>query len=191
MLVNIHTHRHCGDAITVTTAGIHPWHAEVADWTQIESMAAPAEAIGEIGLDGACGVPDLVQEQVFIRQLHLAERLGKPVVLHCVKRFERVMDILHGFGLQAVIFHGFTGSAEQTQKACARGYYISYGQRTFRSPKAMTAMRATPHERLFLETDEADVTIAAIYTKAAATTGMTVDELERITNENYNRIFRR
>ncbi len=189
MLVNIHTHRPDDGALTASAVGVHPWHAASADLAAIEATAPLADAVGEIGLDGACKVPEQVQESVFAEQLGIAERLGKPVIVHCVRRFERTMRMLSQHKLQTVIFHGFIGSAQQVRQAVERGYCISYGERAFASPKTVAAMRSTPPDRLFFETDDAEISIAEIYEQAAEILGTDVAALERITNENYNRIF--
>ena len=76
----------------------------------------------------------------------------------------------------------------QAARATERGYYLSFGERTFRSPRSMEALKATPIDRLFLETDEADVSIDEIYGKVSEILGVPVAVLEYITNENYNRI---
>ena len=52
----------------------------------------------------------------------------------------------------------------------------------------MEALKATPIDRLFLETDEADVSIDEISGKVSEILGVPVAVLEYITNENYNRI---
>lgn len=189
MIVDIHTHNRETKAKTVEAVGIHPWHALGADIATIESKAADADAIGEIGLDFACAVSREEQERIFRVQLAIAERLRKPVVLHCVRAFEEVMRVLRDFHLSAVIFHGFIGSKEQAQRAVAEGYYLSFGERTFRSPKTIAAMRNIPLSHLFVETDESSTPIEAIYEKIAELRGISIAELAAATEENYNRIF--
>ena len=90
---------------------------------------------------------------------------------------------------RAVIFHGFIGSPEQARQALAKGYCLSFGERTFRSPRSMEALRATPSGQLFLETDDSPVPIGEIYARAAGLRGESVAELQRTTTENYERIF--
>ena len=124
MVIDIHTHNAHTQAQTVDTVGIHPWHALDGDISAIETCALSAKAIGEIGLDFLCDVPREAQIAIFRAQLALAERLKKPVVLHCVKAFEEVMRVLRDFHLAAVIFHGFIGSVEQAQRAVKQGYYL-------------------------------------------------------------------
>ncbi len=189
MIVDIHTHNTQTQAQTIDTVGIHPWHAVDGDISAIEFAAVAADAIGEIGLDFACDAPHEVQIAIFRAQLAIAERLEKPVVLHCVKAFEEVMRILRNYSLKAVIFHGFIGSVEQAQRAVAQGYYLSFGERTFRSPKTIEALRSTPLSHLFVETDESTTPIEEIYARIAELRGLPVAELTAATEENFALIF--
>ena len=146
-------------------------------------------AIGEIGLDYACSVDRVAQEHIFRYQLSLAQRYGKPVVLHCVRAFEPMMKILSEYELRAVIFHGFIGSVQQAERAIKRGYYLSFGERTFRSPKTIEALRSTPLSSLFIESDESPTPIEDIYDRIALLRGISVAELIAATEANFRRIF--
>lgn len=189
MIVDIHTHNASTRAQTIDTVGIHPWRASIADLSLVERGATAANAIGEIGLDFACDVPREEQEDIFRAQLALAERFEKPVVLHCVRAFEQVMQLLKDYSLKAVIFHGFIGSVEQAQRAVKQGYYLSFGERTFRSPKSIEAMRSTPLSHLFVESDESTTPIEEIYTKIAELRGISIAELTTATEKNFTLIF--
>lgn len=187
MLIDIHTHRPT-EAVTIRTVGVHPWHAVGGALPSAEEIMK-ADAVGEIGLDKACGVDFDMQKKLFMKQLELAERLEKPVVLHCVRAFEEVMTMLEKHTLRAVLFHGFIGSREQAERAVKKGYYLSFGARTEASKKTVEALRITPLERLFVETDEAETTIEAMYQTIARLRGITTAELEEATEGNYKRIF--
>ena len=189
MITDIHTHNAQTEAQTIDTVGIHPWHAENADLATIEAAAMEVDAIGEIGLDFVCDVEREVQMAVFRAQLAIAEREEKAVVLHCVKAFEEVMKIVPEYRLKAVIFHGFIGSVEQAQRAVQQGFYLSFGERTFRSPKTIEALRSTPLSLLFIETDESTTPIEEIYEKIAELRGIPTTELITAIEENFNRIF--
>ena len=147
------------------------------------------DAIGETGLDFACDSDRARQAEAFEWQLRLAEQTDKPVVIHCVRAFEPVMDELSRHSLRAVIFHGFIGSPEQAARALERGYYLSFGERTFTSPKTVEAMKRTPLRQMFLETDDAPVGIGEIYGKAAALLGIGVEELREAIFGNYEKVF--
>ena len=147
--------------------------------------------VGEIGLDYAGTVGREAQLRIFREQLDWAERLGKPVVLHCVKAFEAVMRELAPHALRAVIFHGFIGSSQQAAEAIKKGYYLSFGERTFRSPRTVEALRRTPVENLFAETDESDVPIEEIYRRIAQAKDLDPELLKCAIYRNYREIFER
>lgn len=189
MIIDIHTHNAQTQAQTIDCKGIHPWHASEGNIAAVEERVAEIDAIGEIGLDFACNVPHEKQMEVFRTQLAIAERAEKPIVLHCVRAFEEAMRVLRNYHLSAVIFHGFIGSMEQAQRAVAEGYYLSFGERTFRSPKTIEAMRSTPLSRLFVETDESATPIEDIYVRLAELRNISVAELTAATEENFRIIF--
>ena len=191
MKVNIHTHHPKNDERTLSVVGIHPYDSEGATTDSVfavERLCTDYDAIGEIGLDFACNAEREKQLLIFQAQLEVAHKAGKGVVLHCVKAFENVMDCLKDYTLPFVIFHGFIGSTEQAKRATNRGYFLSFGHRTFRSPKSIEAMKNTPTEQLFFETDECDVSIDQIYSQASAILGIPEAMLEYITNENFDKI---
>ena len=119
----------------------------------------------------------------------MAERHNKPVVVHCVRTFEQIMKILTDYHLRAVIFHGFIGSPEQAKRAIEKGYFLSFGEPSFASPRTVLALEQTPLSSLFLESDERPVTIEDIYAKAAVIKRVTIDELKNSILENYHKIF--
>lgn len=187
--VNIHTHRPTGRGIELRTAGIHPWLAAGVVPGTLPVLTDSTQAVGEIGLDFARPVDRTAQLRLLRDQLDMAGRKGLPVVLHCVKAFEPLMDELSGRRLKAVIFHGFIGSPEQAARAVAAGYFLSFGERTFRSPRTTEALCRIPEGQLFLETDDSPTPIETVYACAADVRGTTVDTLRRALLENYNRIF--
>ena len=189
MILDIHTHNAQTHAQTIETVGIHPWHAANCDLAEVEKHAPSADAIGEIGLDYACDVPREVQTAVLRAQLTLAEQLEKPVVLHCVRAFEEVMKIVADYRLKAVIFHGFIGSKEQAQRALAQGYFLSFGERTFHSPKTIEALRITPLSQLFAESDESPTPTEEIYSKIADLRGVSTEDLDAAAKSNFAKIF--
>ncbi len=186
--VNIHTHCPTGRGIEPDSIGIHPWEVARSDLSLVRESIGRAQAIGEIGLDYLHPDREL-QARVFEQQLQLAEAADKPVMLHCVKAFEPTMALLKRYRLRAVIFHGFIGSSEQAAQAVAEGYYLSFGQRSFRSPRTVRALRSAPQERIFLETDDEPVAIESVYEQAAQLLGTPLEALKQIIYTNYLRIF--
>lgn len=145
---DIHSHHHRGaDVITsiepdtdIDTAhgeawysvGIHPWSTGTAPlestWQRLERLAADPRvaAIGETGLDKRRGGDTALQEEVFLRHAALAESIGKPLIIHCVGRYGRLIELhtaLHPS--QQWVVHGFAGKPELARQLMAEGIAIS------------------------------------------------------------------
>lgn len=188
--IDIHTHHRREDVPSPLMAGIHPWDAE-------RRMELPdfadADIIGETGLDYAAAVDRAAQMELFGRHLAVAERLQKPVVLHVVKAFEDVMRMLQSHkGLRGVVFHSFIGSAEQARRCFERGYYLSFGARSLRSPRTREVIAAAPADLLFVETDDSRVpTIEELYAEVATIRDVNLEELQRQIVKNYEKLMQR
>ena len=195
--VDIHTHRPTGRHIELRAAGVHPWEAGRCTTEEaLRELAAAldaggVQAVGEIGLDFVrADTPEKREAQaaLFRAQLAAACKQRLPVVLHCVKAFEETMRILGEQEPPHIVFHGFVGSLQQAHRALERGYYLSFGERTFASPRTVEALKDTPLSQLFVETDESPTPIETIYARIAALRSTDVETLKRATFENYRRI---
>jgi TatD DNase family protein len=145
------------------SVGIHPHDAAAAsadDFTQIEHLAASPEvvAVGEIGLDFFRNLsPPPVQDRVFRRQLELAHRVGKPVLVHCRDAHAETIAILADAGVDKVggIMHCFSGDVAVARQCLDLGLLISLaGPVTYRNARALPEVaRFVPADRLVVETD--------------------------------------
>lgn len=188
--IDIHTHNPREDVLSPTMAGVHPWLAEQA--TQLPNLSQ-CDIVGETGLDYACEVDKEIQKKLFIEHLEAAIKANKPVVLHVVRAVDEVLNILKEYGvLHGVIFHGFIGSWQQAQRCIERGYYLSFGPRSLRSPKTCEVIAKIPQNRLFCETDaEHDKgNIEQVYSEVAKLRRVSIEELTKSIEDNYNTIFR-
>lgn len=175
------------------SAGIHPWDAgNLHDTARLLDRLREMHvaAIGEIGLDYSHAKETITQQtELFEAQLEIAIERQLPVVIHCVKAFEQVMTTLHRHSTQNVLLHGYIGSPEQTRRVIDAGYYISAGATSLQSPKTVNSLRTTPLDRLFLETDDADVSIEAIYRQASDVLGIPLPDLRVSLYENFKKLF--
>jgi TatD DNase family protein len=188
ILVDVHTHNPRPGVLSPTMAGIHPWDAERG--LELPDLSS-SDIIGETGLDYACEVSREAQQRLFEWHLAEAERLNKPVVIHCVKAFEDVMNTLGKHRLAGVILHGFVGSKEQAKRAIERGYYLSFGRRSLGSPRSCEAIKITPIEQLFCKTDDdKTLDISEIYHAVAKHKELTFEELAKQLEKNHKRLFR-
>ena len=143
--------------------GIHPHDAKDVTPDTIAELKELAQnpkvvAIGETGLDYYYdNSPRQDQRRVFAQQLRIAARLNLPVIIHCRKAFDETTEILdrHGQDVKKVVFHCFSGSAEQAKIVLSKGYHISFtGVVTFKNAnKTREAAKVVPLDRLMLETD--------------------------------------
>ncbi|HEY8425367.1 MAG TPA: TatD family hydrolase [Limnochordales bacterium] len=152
-----------GMPAVAVAVGIHPHEAGRAGAPEaaleaLERLAAEPEvrAIGEIGLDFHYDFsPRDVQQEIFERQLDLAQRLGKPVSVHAREAESTVLAIIRRYPRVRGVLHAFAGDREQAEQALALGWYLGVGgMLTFRNADAIRAViGAVPLERLVLETD--------------------------------------
>jgi len=143
--------------------GIHPHDARIVTAQTMADLRHLAEnrkvvAIGETGLDyhyNLSGHTD--QRRVFAHHLQIAAELNLPVIIHCREALDETIEILDDYGraVRGVVFHCFSGSAENAQLVLAKGYHISFtGVVTFKNAeKSHQAARLVPLERLMVETD--------------------------------------
>lgn len=179
------------DAVSV---GIHPWYIIENKLNEMlafleEAAALPVvKCIGEAGLDTLRGAGMPLQETVFTRQVRIAEQAGKPVVIHCVRAFHELSTLVKHISPRVpMIIHGFNRKPELAEKLLTEGFYLSFGEALLNKPHVQDALRATPADRLFLETDDrTDVSIQAVYEKAAVVRGISLEELQEKIYQNYN-----
>ena len=163
--------------------GIHPDHASVytdADIEEIRRLAAhpKAVAIGEIGLDYYYGTDDREEQQeLFRKQIRLANELRMPIMIHSRDAHQLTMDILTEEGAFSeerkswfperpapdgnsvkdarVQMHCYSGSPEMAEEYVKLGATISLGGPiTFKNgKKAAEVCRRIPIEFLLSETD--------------------------------------
>jgi TatD DNase family protein len=142
--------------------GIHPNDAAEATpegLQRLEELAAHPKvvALGEIGLDYHWNVePPERQREVFRTQLHLARRLGLPIVLHTRESDQEVVEVLEGEGGQwRGILHCFGGDPEVARRALEVELHLGLGGvLTFKNARQLQETALTlPLDRVVLETD--------------------------------------
>lgn len=207
--LNFHTHRlsHTQDETPVInlstacpidsdfkewyTTGIHPWSA--ADITNTEkalheirqqASVSQCVAIGEIGLDYCKPVPKDIQKQIFTSQIQLAEQLNLPIIIHCVKAWNDLLDIHKRLSVNVpCIVHGFRGKPELASQLIKKKFYLSFGVR-----HNSESLKICPVNRLFLETDEDEYPIAALYQTAAVLHTLSTEEMKAQCWRNFQAI---
>jgi TatD DNase family protein len=180
------------------SAGIHPWYiseslpSENNQKLQLEKIRQLAQYqevkfIGECGLDRMKGSPLALQEEIFIKQIRIAEEVKKPVIIHCVKCFNELISIKKIVRPKIpMIVHGFNNNLVIAQMLLEKGFYLSLGASILQeNSNAAQVLQQIPLEKLFLETDDKTVSIKEIYEKASFILKIPLDKLEDIIFANY------
>lgn len=144
-------------------AGFHPHEADGVEPADIDEMANLWQrdcvvAAGEMGLDYHYDFADRSkQRQVFASQLERAATVEKPVVIHCRDAIDDGIRILeeHGMDGRRVVFHCFTGTAEEAARIAEHGWRISFtGVVTYKKSEWLQEIaRVYPADRIMVETD--------------------------------------
>lgn len=183
-------------SIPFYSVGIHPWYIVEnridADLKIIEEKLKKDNclAIGECGLDKRIEISLEQQILVFEKQLALAEKYQKPVVIHCVAAFQEVIAIKKKMKISVpLIIHGFSKNNQIANQLIKEGFYISFGKHLFRNPDLKTVFQNVPNDRFFLETDTIDENITVVYDLASAYKELTKKELKEIISKNFEDVF--
>ncbi len=176
--------------ISLFSIGIHPWDAELASinvFNELERLITHANcfAIGECGLDKQKGPGLEIQKRVFEQQLELALKYHKPVIIHCVKAFDELIEICSSYIHKIpLIIHGFNKSSQLAKQLTEKGFYVSLNPTVFK--KAGFNFNVIPLAKLFLETDTCKTDlISDVYLKASLKFNIETDELKKKIYNNF------
>ncbi|MBF4516034.1 TatD family hydrolase [Flavobacterium sp. ANB] len=194
-LVNQYPHEFDA-SIPSYSIGIHPWYIVEnridADLKIIEEKLQTQNclAIGECGLDKRIEIPLELQISVFEKQLVLAEKYKKPVVIHCVAAFQEVIAIKKKLKISVpMIMHGFSKNNQIAEQLIKEGFYISFGKYLLRNPDLKTVFQNIPNDRFFLETDTIEENIKQVYDLASEYKELTIKKLQDIISSNFRDVF--
>ncbi|WET02654.1 TatD family hydrolase [Flavobacterium sp. YJ01] len=183
-------------SISFYSIGIHPWYIDEnrvdEDLKIIEEKLQTENclAIGECGLDKRIEVPLELQISVFERQLELAQKFKKPVVIHCVAAFQEVTAIKKKMKISVpMIIHGFSKNKQLAEQLIKDGFYLSFGKYLLKNPDLKTVFQVIPNDRFFLETDTIEETIEQVYELASEYKELDIKELKGIISSNYKSVF--
>jgi TatD DNase family protein len=210
--VNLHTHKFTNDsevlevvnqypwefdaAIPNYSIGIHPWYIDEnrleSDLKTIEEKLQLKQciALGECGLDKRIEVSLLLQTAIFEKQIALAEKYQKPLILHLVAAFDELIEIKNRLKISVpIIIHGFSKNKQVAKQLIDNGFYLSFGKYLLKNPEMETVFKAVPNDKFFLETDTIEESLEEVYQLAAKYKSIEVTELKSIITNNYNTVF--
>jgi TatD DNase family protein len=183
-------------SIPFYSIGIHPWYSNEnrleSDLQIIESKLQEANclALGECGLDKRIEVPFELQQIVFEKQLLLAQKYNKPIVIHCVAAFQEVIAIKKQLKVTVpMIIHGFSKNKQVAKELIDNGFYLSFGKYLLRNPELESVFITIPNNQFFLETDTVEEGIEEVYALATQYKNIAIEELKQIIDTNCKTVF--
>ena len=211
---NIHTHQYTNqkevleivnqypqefdNSIPNYSIGIHPWYIVEdrinSDLQIIENKLQEDNcfALGECGLDKRVESSMALQQMVLEKQLALAEKYQKPVILHCVAAFQELIAVKKKLNISVpMIIHGFSKNIEVASQLVNSGFYLSFGKYLLLNKELELVFNSVPNNRLFLETDTIEQDISEVYQLAAKYKNIEVEEMKTIINTNFTTVFNR
>ena len=163
-------------------------------------------AVGEIGIDLYWDKSTLeIQKKAFKTQIQLAKKHQLPIVIHCRDAFDEVFEVLEtekGDELYG-IFHCFTGTEAQAQKAISYNMKLGIGGVvTFKNGKIDTFLNKFDLKYIVLETDSPYLSpvpyrgkrnessyLSLICKKVAEVYNISEEEVARVTSQNAIDVF--
>lgn len=190
--------------------GVHPidiaeYDEEIEKELELLAKDSKVVAIGEIGLDYHWMTePKEIQQERFRRQLELAKRLNKPVVIHTRDAMEDTVNILKEYPNITGVIHCYPGSLETAKQLVDRFYLGIGGTLTFKnSKKIVEVVKNIPLDRIVIETDcpyltpepfrgkrNEPIYVEYIAKKIAEIKEITVEDVAKITTENAEKLYR-
>ncbi len=146
--------------------GIHPWYCRDLEkkWERRleETLETTRCGIGETGLDKRCACDMTRQVQIFTAQLQLAVAFRRPLTVHCLGAWGKLLEILEVQAktcpLPPILVHSFGGSAEVMRRLVGLGCALSFSARLAapEQERLRQVFQATPKQHILLETDAPD-----------------------------------
>lgn len=198
MYTNIHTHHYHGEGLEILNTfphdfvepnsyfsiGIHPWYIEEKkidkEFLVLEQVIANTNcvAIGECGLDKNSKVEFSLQKEVFLKQLKLAEKYSKPVIIHCVKAFGELIKLCTPFHTIPLIIHGYNKKQLLGEQLIEKGFFLSLGAH-FQEKEELRSLLERNFNKIFFETDAKDISIEEIFKEAAIVLSKNSSEIKK------------
>ncbi|MGC7871640.1 TatD family hydrolase [Desulfosporosinus sp. SYSU MS00001] len=192
--------------------GVHPHNAEEFSddvMVQLQALAQHPKVLawGEIGLDYYRDLsPRAMQQEVFIQQIELANKVGLPIVIHDRDAHQDVLEIVKAHPPKyGGVLHCYSGSWEMAKVLLKLGFYLSFaGPLTFKNARhTVEVARNAPIDRILAETDSPYLTpeprrgkrnepayVREVVRKLAEIKELSIEEMALQTMHNAETIFK-
>jgi len=188
--------------------GIYPVDAEKLSEKEIdfeikfiEKNKSKIIGIGEVGLDLKFGKNLEKQKLILKKFVLLAKKFNVPIIIHSRKAEKEAIEFLEQFDYNKIIMHCFSGKIKLVEKIVGNNWYLSIPANIKTSEHFQKVVKNVSIENLFCETDSPflhpdkkennePANVIESYRKIAEIKGISLEEVKKKIEENYNRIFK-
>jgi TatD DNase family protein len=179
------------------TIGFHPWWTEkLLDESQLNFLKVKyisdqhCLGLGEFGLDNLKGAPLDLQEATAIQQIKLANELKAPVILHCVRAYDRLIRLKKDFGQTPWVVHGYMRNKILARQLLDAGMKLSVAPQLQMKDSFLEMMQYIPITHVFLETDsDFRLNITERYRIFASLKKMGIEPLKAQLYQNFKTFY--
>lgn len=181
------------------TMGFHPWWTEnLLSVDELELLKHTylntnhCLAIGECGLDNLKGAELDLQEEIFKQQIMVANECNAPVVVHCVRAYDRIIRMRKKYGQTDWVIHGFVRNVVLANQLLDAGFYLSLAPHNEMKDSFIDTLKSAPLDRIFIETDSSTMhNISERYAIFAALRKLRLEDLQKILFTNFTKFYDR
>ena len=178
--------------------GIHPWYipdknvGKLLDIVEGFAKREEVVSIGECGLDKLSTVSFDVQQFVFEKHIEIAEKVQKPLIIHCVRSFNELVQLkMHRRATVEWIVHGFNSKLDVADMLLRHEMFLSFGKALLNpESNASKVLPQIEDEIYLLETDDSSVGIDEVYKAASERVNMDMELLKLSMQTNFINCFK-
>ncbi len=160
-------------------------------------------AIGEVGMDlkENSGETLETQKENLTKFVNLAKELDLPIIIHSRKAEKECVELLEKLDYNKIIMHCFSGNMKLVDRIIKNNWYLTAPTNVKSSEHFQKIIEKTPIEQLFCETDSPflhpdklpnneSANVIESYKKIAEIKKMPLNQVEKIIEGNYKRLFK-
>ena len=195
--------------IVKAAMGLHPTYADKVENDEYEKILALIKkskdkiiAIGEIGLDNKYPEMDKKKQlEYFTGFVQMAEKLGKPVIVHSRMAELETVEVLESSKLKNIVMHYFAGRQHLVKRVLDNGWMLSIPTNMIRLQQLQDNVMLADISQILTETDGPflspykDISrneprfIIESLKKIAEIKKMKIDDVSEKIYKNYKRVY--
>ncbi|MGV8152342.1 MAG: TatD family hydrolase [Candidatus Nanoarchaeia archaeon] len=167
----------------------------------IKKNKEKALAIGEVGIDLKWSQELEQQKKIFQKFIDLAKELDKPLIVHSRNAERECIEILEKNNCKKVVFHCFSGRISLAKRIIKNNWFLSIPTNVCHNSQMQEIVKIAEIKHIFCETDSPylhpikgqkdnePANVIEGYKKIAEIKGISLQEVEKTIEDNFNKLF--